>query len=197
MKAKLIPILFGAVLSVSQASGQDNRVSPKPHMDTTLTMPGSASAPAPITTGIGVAIGSSGVSIYFPIIAGRDFRIEPELGPFSKLGIGLLYAHPLRGSNKVYFGPRLARFASPIKNLFSSDVGSEPLRVGYIVGACAGLEHGSSHFTISFELGLGYAKDWSYNEKIYPPGMGPTISHDVIIRGGLLGDARLSLRAYL
>ncbi|MGC8897206.1 MAG: hypothetical protein ACP5JH_11855 [Bacteroidota bacterium] len=148
MKRKLIPLILTVVLFASHSSGQDNRV----------------------RSGIGVGIISSGASIYFPIITGRNFRIEPELGlmgspdeilPASKdapllirLGVGLFYPYPLRGYNNAYFGPGVARIASSVDNLFWSDVGSKTLRTGYLIGVCGGLEVGSSHFAIAFELGL-------------------------------------------
>jgi len=191
MKTRLIPLVLAVILSVPHSNGQDNKV----------------------RSGIGISIISYGASIYFPIIAGRNFRIEPELGilglpdrllppiqqespGLDKLGIGLFYAIPLRGSNNLYFGPRVARFASSMGSLFWSDVGSEPVRLGYLIGPSAGVELGSLHFTVGFELGLDYVKVWSFNEKIYPPGTAPTTSQDAITRSGFLGEGRLSVHFY-
>jgi len=139
MKTRLIPLVLAVILSVPHSNGQDNNNK--------------------LRSGIGVSIISYGASIYFPMIAGRNFRIEPELGilglpdrllppiqqespGLDKLGIGLFYAIPLRGSNNLYFGPRVARFASSMGSLFWSDAGSEPVGIGYLAADCAGLEHG-------------------------------------------------------
>ncbi|MGC9091620.1 MAG: hypothetical protein ACP5JH_00005 [Bacteroidota bacterium] len=226
MKTRLIPLivataLLALVFCVSYANGEDDQVSSKRHVDSTITTSENGSASATITIGVSASltIGEArGASIYFPIIAGRHFRIEPELvalfalseegskrlgiqsnqytATWGKLGVGVFYVQPLRSPGRAYFGVRVARLATG--DLFSDEAGEFPERKGYLIAPSAGLELGSSHFTFSLELQLDYIRVKCYNDLILANGMGPPVpSHDVVTRSGFFGEGRLFLRAYL
>ena len=157
-----------------------------------------------------------GASVYFPIIAGRRFRIEPELGLFAlpnvpsqrlgiqvnqytatwgKLGVGLFYVFPLGAYSNAYFGPRIARVATGY--LFSDEVGELPERKGYLIAPSGGLEVGSSHFTFSLELQLDYIRVKCYNDLVYDDGSHPPApSADVVTRAGFAIGVQMSLHWY-
>jgi len=215
MKTRFTVILLALALCVSYGNGQDDQVSSRLHLDSMLARPENRGGSSSITLGIGVSVGFGGageVSICFPITTGEHFRIEPDLGVFDasvglppsqhapflgKLGVGVFYALRLRGPNsRVYAGARIARLT--VGNLFLPDeISGYSYRTGYLVAPSAGIELGSSHFTLGVELGLNYIRIKDYNEIIYPPDSGPTVSPDVITGSGLFGEGRLFLRAYL
>jgi len=155
MKTKLVAFIVALIFCASYSSGNDGQVARKGIGGSTSTVSGDRSAPAAITTRVAVSVmigEAGGASVYFPIIAGRRFRIEPELCLF-------VLRKPVGASNNVYFGPRVGRFASSMGSLFSSEVGPEPVGIGYLAADCAGLEHGFSHLAIPFEPGLDYLQE--------------------------------------
>jgi len=217
MKTKLVAFIVAVIFSASYSSGNDGQVARKGIRDSTSTASGDRRAPAPITTGVAVSVmigEAGGASVYFPIIAGRRFRIEPELGLFAspnskrlgiqenqytatwgKLGVGLFYVCPLGAYSNVYFGPRIARVATGY--LFSDEVGEWPERKGYLIAPSGGLELGSSHFTFSLELQLDYIRVKCYNDLVLANGMGPPVpSHDVVTRAGFAIGVQMSLHWY-
>jgi len=222
VKTRFTIILLALALCVSYGNGQDDQASSRLHIDSTVAKPENRGGSSSITLGIGVSVGfgllqpNREASISFPIIAGRNFRIEPELGIFrraddeysySKLGVGLFYVLPLRLLNQGYFkdipliglldvvplgGYSAVYFGPRIASL----TGEFPERKGYLTALSAGLELGSPHFTLGLELWLDYSSVKRYNEFISGNGI-PVRSHDVITHSALGGEAHLILRAYL
>jgi len=182
MKTEPLGLLLAVILLVADSSGQSNEASSKAGADSSLTPRESLSAPPP-SLGLGVSAGFQGASVYFPIIAAHNFRIEPELGYFtlpeqnhygttnirrasglSKLGVGVLYLVSFSGSSKGYFGSRVAILANAESE-------------GYLLTPSGGVEFGSSHFSASLELRWHYISFEFYN--------------------GFIGEALVFLRAYL
>ena len=220
MKRKLVLLGFALVLCTSLASGKDVKATPERHGDSTLTTPGTPGHSAHVRIGVALGLGlgeAYAVNISFPIIAARNFRIEPQLGLLSvadaasrrlgvqvnkysyawgRLGLGLFYVFPLRAYSNVYFGPRIARLATG--DLFSDEVGKWPERKGYLIAPSGGLELGSSHLRLALEVSWDYIRVKCYNDIVLADGMGPPVpSHDVVTRSGFIVEAHLSLRAYL
>jgi len=220
VKRKLILLGFALVLCMSLASGEDVEATPERHGDSTLTTPGTPGRSAHV--GIGVALGlglgeAYAVNISFPIIAARNFRIEPQLGLLSvadaasrrlgvqvnkysyawgRLGLGVFYVFPLRAYSNVYFGPRIARLATG--DLFSDKVGKWPERKGYLIAPSGGLELGSSHLRLALEVSWDYIRVKCYNDLCSTPGQDATLPCEgVVTRSGFIVEAHLSLRAYL
>jgi len=217
MKTKLVAFIVTVIFCASYSSGNDGQVARKGIRDSTSTASGDRSAPAAITTGVAVSVmigEAGGASVYFPIIAGRRFRIEPELGLFAspnsnrlgiqenqytatweKLGVGLFYVFPLGAYSNAYFGPRIARVATGY--LFSDEVGELPERKGYLIAPSGGLELGSSHFTFSLELQLDYIRVKCYNDLVYDDGRHPPApSAGVVTRAGFAIGVQMSLHWY-
>ena len=220
MKRKLILLTFAVALCMSLANSQGSQAPPMRHGDSTITTPGSRTPSGHLRIGVGVgaAFGEAfGVNVSFPIIAGGNFRVEPELGLLSvsnaasgrlgvqvnkysyvwgKLGIGVFYALPLRGSSNLYFGPRVARLATG--DLFSDKVGKWPERKGFLLALSGGLELGSSHLRLGAELRWDYITVKCYNDLYSSPGQNaPLPSKGVVTRSGFIVEAHVSLRAYL
>ncbi|MGB9774778.1 MAG: hypothetical protein ACP5JH_11865 [Bacteroidota bacterium] len=196
MKIGLMRLLLAVIFFVTYSRGHGNCASSGPGADSSLTAYDNAGASA-LSLGLGVSGGFQGASVYFPIIVGQNFRVEPELGYFrlteqnhlgtisvrrglglSKLGVGVLCVVPLSTSSRVYFGPRVARLAG---------AGSE----GYLLTPSGGFELGSSHFTVGLELRWHYIRLECYNDE------SPVPSREVVTHSGFVGEAHVFLRAYL
>ncbi len=142
-----------------------------------------------VTFGIGTslnptAIGSGGLvllpvglgNIYFPLIIGSRFKLEPEFGllrvsekttvggtssessaTLTRLGIGAFWVTPIRESFRAYVGPRVGI----VRNSESSRFGTEPERkvtqTNLVLELATGGEYlFSSHFSLGGEVRLGY-----------------------------------------
>ncbi len=115
-------------------------------------------------------------NLYFPLIIGSSFKLEPEFGllrlsekttdgttssessaTLTRLGIGAFWVTPIRESFRVYVGPRVGI----VRNSESSSFGTGPERkvtqTNFILELATGGEHlFSSHFSLGGEVRLTY-----------------------------------------
>ncbi len=142
-----------------------------------------------VTFGIGtslnpIAIGDGNLvllpvglgNIYFPLIIGSSFKLEPEFGllrlsekttdgttssessaTLTRLGIGAFWVTPIRESFRAYVGPRVGI----VRNSESSRSGTGPERkvtqTNLVLELATGGEYlFSSHFSLGGEVRLGY-----------------------------------------
>ncbi len=115
-------------------------------------------------------------NLYFPLIIGSSFKLEPEFGllrlsekttdgttssessaTLTRLGIGVFWVTPIRESFRAYVGPRVGI----VRNSESSRFGTEPERkmtqTNLVLELATGGEYlFSSHFSLGGEVRLGY-----------------------------------------
>ena len=125
----------------------------------------------------GLALFNVGLgNIYFPLIIGSSFKLEPEFGllrlsekttdgttssessaTLTRLGIGAFWVTPIRESFRAYVGPRVGI----VRNSESSRFGTGPERkvtqTDLVLELVTGGEHlFSSHFSLGGEVRLTY-----------------------------------------
>ncbi len=115
-------------------------------------------------------------NLYFPLIIGSSFKLEPEFGllrlsekttdgtsssessaTLTRLGIGAFWVTPIRESLRAYVGPRIGI----VRNSESSRFGPEPERketqTNLVLELATGGEYlFSSHFSLGGEVRLTY-----------------------------------------
>ncbi len=154
-----------------------------------LTIAATADAQEPgVTFGIGTSLNPTAIAsdqvllpvglgnLYFPLIIGSSFKLEPEFGllrlsekttdgtsssessaTLTRLGIGAFWVTPIRESFRAYVGPRIGI----VRNSESSRSGTEPetkvTQTYLVLELATGGEYLlSSHFSLGGEVRLGY-----------------------------------------
>lgn len=161
----------------------------------------------------GLALFNVGLgNIYFPLIIGSSFKLEPEFGllrlsekttdgttssessaTLTRLGIGAFWVTPIRESFRAYVGPRVGI----VRNSESSRFGTGPERkvtqTDLVLELVTGGEHlFSSHFSLGGEVRLTYINVGE--SKVTPPSL-PSPSEQS--RSILTTNALILLRWYL
>ena len=150
-------------------------------------------------------------NIYFPLIIGSSFKLEPEFGllrlsekttdgttssessaTLTRLGIGAFWVTPIRESFRAYVGPRVGI----VRNSESSRFGTGPERkvtqTDLVLELVTGGEHlFSSHFSLGGEVRLTYINVGE--REVTPPSPSPSQQS----RSILTTNALILLRWYL
>ena len=150
-------------------------------------------------------------NIYFPLIIGSSFKLEPEFGllrlsekttdgttssessaTLTRLGIGAFWVAPIRESFRAYVGPRVGI----VRNSESSRFGTGPERkvtqTDLVLELVTGGEHlFSSHFSLGGEVRLTYINVGE--REVTPPSPSPSQQS----RSILTTNALILLRWYL
>ena len=115
-------------------------------------------------------------NIYFPLIIGSSLKVEPEFGllrlsekatgsfgesevssTLLRLGLGVFWITPLRGSFRAYVGPRVGIVRQSSSFSFSSQPEQQVTQTHRILELATGGEHlFSSHFSLGGEVRLSY-----------------------------------------
>ncbi len=144
-----------------------------------------------VTFGIGaslnpIAIGDGNLvllpvglgNIYFPLIIGSSFKLEPEFGllrlsekttdgttssessaTLTRLGIGAFWVTPIRESFRAYVGPRVGIVRNSESSRFDPEPERKVTQTNLVLELATGGEHFfSSHFSLGGEVRLGYIK---------------------------------------
>jgi hypothetical protein len=143
-------------------------------------------------------------NIYLPIIAGPNFKIEPEFGiwrtssstdysgssaSFSgtllRVGAGLFRFVRVGGGTALYVGPRVAMVRSSDSQT-SSGITSSSHQTDWSFGLAIGGEHFfSPHFSLGGEVQLNYISVGT-EEQTPPPTFQPSVSSSMITNNGLI-----------
>ena len=150
-------------------------------------------------------------NIYFPLIIGSSFKLEPEFGllrvsekttdgttssessaTLTRLGIGAFWVAPIRESFRAYVGPRVGI----VRNSESSRFGTGPERkmtqTNLVLELATGGEYlFSSHFSLGGEVRLTYINVGE--REVTPPSPSPSQQS----RSILTTNALILLRWYL
>ncbi len=156
-----------------------------------LTIAATADAQEPgVTFGIGTSLNPTAIlggdvllrvglgNIYFPLIIGSSFKLEPEFGllrssekttdgtsssessaTLTRLGIGAFWVTPIHESFRAYIGPRVAILRNSVTSRFGSTPERKVTQTNFVLELATGGEHlFSSHFSLGGEVRLGYIK---------------------------------------
>ncbi len=126
-------------------------------------------------------------NIYFPLIIGSSFKLEPEFGllrlsekttdgttssessaTLTRLGIGAFWVAPIRESFRAYVGPRVGIVRSSESSRFGTQPERKVTQTDLVLELATGGEYlFSSHFSLGGEVRLGYIN--MGKRKVTPP----------------------------
>ena len=113
-------------------------------------------------------------NLYFPLIIGSSFKLEPEFGllrlsekttdpssessaTLTRLGIGAFWITPIRESFRAYVGPRVGIVRSSESSRFGTEPERKVTQTNLVLELATGGEYlFSPHFSLGGEVRLGY-----------------------------------------
>ncbi len=151
-------------------------------------------------------------NVYFPLIIGSSFKLEPEFGllrfsekttdgttssessgTLTRLGIGAFWVSEIRESFRAYVGPRVGIVRDSETSRFSTQPERKVTQTNLVLELVTGGEHlFSSHFSLGGEVRLTYI---NVGEREVTPPFGPSPSEQS--RSILTTNALILLRWYL
>ena len=150
--------------------------------------------PAAIAGGNQVLLPVGLGNLYFPLIIGSSFKLEPEFGllrlsekttagttstessaTLTRLGIGAFWVTPIRESFRAYVGPRVGIVRNSESSRFGTQPESKVTQTNLVLELATGGEHlFSSHFSLGGEVRLGYINVGESKVTPTPPTPTPT-----------------------
>ncbi len=152
-------------------------------------------------------------NVYFPLIIGSSFKLEPEFGllrlaekttdgttssessaTLTRLGIGVFWVTPIRESFRAYVGPRVGIVRNSESSRFDTEPERKVTQTNLVLELATGGEYlFSSHFSLGGEVRLGYINVGESKVTPAPTPMPPPVDRSESI---LTTNALILLRWY-